>query len=282
MAYWSTGVRNRVLGLTTNMLTNPNFTSNTTGWTAVNSASLAAAGSGQAGNCLEITNSGASLGAAYQDITVVPGRTYMVRGYFKKGTATSGVVMAGISGDTDKYARTEDMVHATWTQFSFAVVPAAAQTTLRVTFQNSADSAATGYFDTLEVFPLYNGLKDIFKNCAINIYTGARPGSPYADAAASGTLLATFTACNFDDSSGAVLSKATAETWTANAVATGTAGYAIVYEETGVPGNASTTEARFMMTVGTSGAECNLNTVSLVSSGPITISAATVTFPFGS
>jgi len=95
----STGMRNRILGINTDKITNGAFTSDTTGWTAV-TATLSSAGSGQAGNCLRVTETGsANPGKAYQDITTKVGHLYKLSLYFKKGTADNGKYMIGTTAD---------------------------------------------------------------------------------------------------------------------------------------------------------------------------------------
>lgn len=100
----------------------------------------------------------------------------------------------------------------------------------------------------------------------IKIYTGSRPASP--DDAATGTLLATFTLSN--PAFGAASSKSAALNTVASvtAAATGTAGYFRAATSAGV--------AKFDGTVGTSGAELNLNTVSITSGGTVSITSGTV------
>ena len=91
----STGLRNKLLGINTELITNGGFGSATTGWTASN-ATLASVASGQSGNCLEITETGsASPGQAYQDITTIIGRPYKLTLYFKKGTSDYGAFHLG-------------------------------------------------------------------------------------------------------------------------------------------------------------------------------------------
>ena len=98
------------------------------------------------------------------------------------------------------------------------------------------------------------------------IYTGAYPATP--DTAATGTLLATLPCSNpFGTSASGVL---TANAITqANAVATGTAGWARLQTSGGV--------GIVDMDVGTSGASLNLNTTAIVSGGPVQVTSLTLT-----
>ncbi len=103
----------------------------------------------------------------------------------------------------------------------------------------------------------------------IKIYTGTHPTTPQD--AATGTLLATLT---FGDPSfgSASVGVITANTIAqVNAAATGTAGWARIADSDG--------NAIMDVDVGTSGATINLNTTSIVSGGPVSITSATITMP---
>ena len=85
----STGLRNKLMGIKTNALANGSFTSDASGWTA-NLATLASVAGGVSGNALQVTNSGAAAGSAYQDFTAQVGRLYKATYHFKKGTGATG------------------------------------------------------------------------------------------------------------------------------------------------------------------------------------------------
>ena len=57
-------------------------------------------------------------------------------------------------------------------------------------------------------------------------------------------------------------------------MATGVASWFRIYEATDTPANASTTKARADGTVGTSGADLNLNSVNLTIGAPLTLTDA--------
>ena len=103
----------------------------------------------------------------------------------------------------------------------------------------------------------------------IKIYSGSQPATPQDTA--TGTLLATLT---FGDPSfgsaatGVITANAIAQV---NAVATNTAGWARIADSDG--------NAIMDVDVGTSGATINLNTTSIVSGGPVSITSATITMP---
>ena len=132
------------------------------------------------------------------------------------------------------------------------------------------------------------GLKTLFANGIIEIYTGAAPAN--ADNAVTGTLLCTITKAsgafvagtatngiNFDAPVLRVISKAAAETWSGNAVATGTAGWAR-FKANGVDaGGSSTTLPRIDMSIGVSSGDLRLATVALVSGAPVIVQSYTFT-----
>lgn len=98
-------------------------------------------------------------------------------------------------------------------------------------------------------------------------YTGSQPA---LDVALTGTLLFTLTfgATAFG---GSAIGVATANTITgANAVATGTVGYFALLKSDG-------TTVVMTGTVGTSGAELNLSSLSVVSGAPVSCSSFTIT-----
>ena len=129
------------------LVTNGGFGSDTTGWTA-SASSLASVASGQSGNCLEVTNSGAASGSAYQDVTgLTVGETYKVSVYFKKGTGVSGAIKVGTTTDDDYYGSSTGLTDAGWTEYSFYFT--AVETSARITFVNESEiSTETALFDT--------------------------------------------------------------------------------------------------------------------------------------
>lgn len=103
-------------------------------------------------------------------------------------------------------------------------------------------------------------------NATIRIYSGNAPATP--DTAPTGTLLVTLTgnASGFGTATNGVIT-ASAITQ-ANAVATGTAGYARLATSGGT--------AILDVDVGTSGASVNMNTTAIVSGGPVQITSLTI------
>lgn len=118
-----------------------------------------------------------------------------------------------------------------------------------------------------------NAVTALLNSGFIKVYSGSQPA---VDAAVTGTLLATMTfgATAFGSSS----ASGSGATATANAITSGTAGntgtagyFALVKSDnTTVVGTGS---------VGTSGADLNFNTLSIVSGANVSCSAFTVTMP---
>jgi hypothetical protein len=126
-------------------------------------------------------------------------------------------------------------------------------------------------------------LKSIFALGFIKIYSGAAPAD--ANAAVTGTLLCTIslasggTGINFEAAAvSGIISKAAAETWSGNNVATGVATH-YRHVAAGDTGALSTTEARLQGTIATVGADLNLSSVSLVSGASQTVDYYSVTIP---
>jgi len=103
----------------------------------------------------------------------------------------------------------------------------------------------------------------------IKIYSGSQPATPQD--APTGVLLVTlaFGDPSFGSASvGVITANAIAQV---NAVATDTAGYARIADSDG--------NAIMDVDVGTSGCTINLNTTSIVTGGPVSITSATITMP---
>ena len=122
----------------------------TTEWTATDSTLSSVAG-GQAGNCLQIAESGGTNpGEAYHDVTTVIGQVYRLIYYFKKGTADNGKVTIGTTADPTSLSAGTNHSDADWTKYEIEFTPAA--TTTRITLiSNDATAGETSLFDTLAV-----------------------------------------------------------------------------------------------------------------------------------
>ncbi len=277
----STGFRNKLLGQATSIALNGTFDTDTTSWTAVG-ATLASVASGQSGNALEVTASGAAVGQAYQDITTVIGRLYKLTCYFKAGTSSAGSIQVGDSGDPNAIAESGALTDVAWTQHTVLFIATAVST--RITLQSDdATATETSLFDELVVDEILDGVKAIFRGCKIAIYSGPQPAD--ADSAATGTLCVTIslnggaTGLSWGEAAAGVLSKNTSETWQGTAVATNTAGWFRCYQSGDDPAAAETVLARFDGSVSTSGAQLNMSNTAIVIGAVQTISAFTYTQP---
>lgn len=262
----STGLRNKMLGIETQMLTNGTFDTDTTGWTAVDSVLDSIVG-GQSSNSLEVAETGsANPGQAYQDITTVVGRAYMLEFYFKKGTADFGRLLLGTTGDIDSISAGVPLNDADWTLYRVPFIATA--TTTRVTLQSDdATAAETSLFDEVRAHEFQNGFRGIMKGCKCAVYTGSQPAS--ADVAATGTLLYTIsesagaTGLTFDVAASGIATKADSETWQGIAGNAGTAGWFRFYEDSDDPSAADTVAARLDGACGTTGAQMNMSSTSI-------------------
>jgi len=121
------------------------------------------------------------------------------------------------------------------------------------------------------------------------LYSGSQPAD--ADAAVTGTLLmiitvgsGAFTAgvgtngLDFDVAAG-VISKAAGEIWSGVGIADGTAGYIRFCGNATDAGGVSTTLPRIDCRVSTSGAECNLSNLSIVTGATVTLDSFSAAFP---
>ena len=134
-------------------------------------------------------------------------------------------------------------------------------------------------------------LKDIFKNGVLYIYSGSQPAT--ADAAATGTQLVKITESSgawvagaeangleFDDESAGTLVKCADETWSGAGLDTGTAGwFRLCGNPADTPGLLSTTLPRIDGSIGTSGANLNMSSTSIVALATYTIDTFTFTLP---
>lgn len=108
---------------------------------------------------------------------------------------------------------------------------------------------------------------NIGASSTIEIRSGAKPATP--ETAASGTLLATVAITGSFTSTGGVLTSADPASVTA--AATGTAGYFRLKTSGGT--------AVLDGTVGTSGADMNLSTTSIIAGGSVDLGVVTLTVP---
>lgn len=288
----SPGFRQALTGIyeSATLVTNGGFT-DTAGWTAVDAVLSAEAG-GDSGNYLKVLTNSANAAKAYQDITCKIGHKYIVIVKGKNtGTASGGKVLVGTVVDEDAILETADMVQsAAWVEFFFdvaaLVVFTATATTHRITLQNSDTTNAGKYFgfDSVYVIPLARAIKDIFHLGFVKAYSGGQPAT--ANLAPTGNLLvtisnnATATGLTFDEAADGTLSKKSTETWSGTVVGAGTqnAGW-FRLEAPGDSGAGSSTDIRLDGSIATSGAELNLNSVSMTNGVLVAISTFQITMP---
>lgn len=280
----STGLRDKFMGIKTNLITNGTFDTDTTGWSAADATLSAAAGGSGSTTGMQIENSSAASGSAYQNIDTVAGRIYLLTLKGKIGTSDGYGVMIGTPADDDSILPLMTFADATLTDRSFAFV--AEDSSTRITLVNtSSDSGETVLFDDVVVDEILDGFVEIMRNCKINIYTGSQPAS--ANDAATGTLLVTITkggdgstGLTWEPASGnGVASKPSGDVWQGTAVASGTAGWFRCYAEGDDPSSSSATAARFDGAISTSGAQINMTSTSVASGSVQTIASFTYTDP---
>jgi hypothetical protein len=123
------------------LVTNGTFDTATTGWTA-NVSTLAVVS-----NELEVT-SGVSSGWASQAITTIVGKTYVVTGSHRKGTATGSKIYAGRTNGNSSFGLS---ANATGTNVD-AYLPFVATGTLTYIGLQADGASGTAYFDNVSVF----------------------------------------------------------------------------------------------------------------------------------
>ena len=272
----SPGLRNKMLGDNINLITNGDFTTVTTGWTAV-TASLTSEASGQSGNCLRVAESGSSAaGQAYQDVTTKIGHLYKFTGYFRKGTADAGKFLIGNAGALWDSGSLTDAAWSLKTGYFVAIA-----TTTRITCQ-STDATAAEYsdFDTLKLECESHSLQDIMNGAEIKIYSGAQPAT--TDLAPTGTLLATIknasSGVTFGDAVAGVISKTPAETWSGVCVADGSAGWMRLQHDDDLE-TYNQTDCRVDGSVASSGGQLNFTSTTFSTGATETVTAFAITLP---
>lgn len=133
-------------------------------------------------------------------------------------------------------------------------------------------------------------LADIFKNGVLKVYSGTQPAT--ADAAVTGTLLATFSnnhgtftpgspanGLKLGVSASGVIAKDSSQVWQSVAEATGIAGWFRLYANATDAGTLSTTLPRIDGAIGISGQQLNMASLSMTLGATYTIDTFTVTLP---
>lgn len=275
----STGLRDAVLGKSTNLATNGTFDTATTSWTAATATLTYISGAidGRS-NTMSV---GTAAGYGHQVITTIPGHIYKVSFMYDAVSGQTGSVTIGTAaGGAQLYD--SGLLSSTGAWYTQYAVFTATSTTSYINLKCTGTAAPCIYYDTVTCYDISTCVRDIFNLGSLKIYSGSQPAT--ADTAPTGTLLCTITNAStatgltFDDSSSASLSKKTGETWSGVCAATGTAGWARLV--TGTDGAAdSTTEQRIDFAVATVGGQINFSSTSFVSGATQTISTFALSLP---
>lgn len=122
------------------LVTNGDFATNTSGWTTGNSASLSAAGA-----LLTVTNGAAQSGYAYQAVTVVVGKTYVVQWTAATGTSQAYRRIGTVIDGTQYFS---EFAANNTSQVSFTATTTTAYITLGV---STATAGLNATFDNISV-----------------------------------------------------------------------------------------------------------------------------------
>lgn len=260
----ATGLRNKLLGTDSNILSNPSFESGTSGWSGTNTT-LASVAGGQVGNSLQVTNSTTSAGIAYQDITVKTGRDYKLDCYVKAGTSTITVKLGNPTVIDEYYTSPLVTDTAIWTHISYIFT--AISDAARISFVATSVTAGDNMFvDEAYIYDKAASIKEIFNKSKIKIYTGVQPVS--ADDAPTGIMLVeitvngTATGLTFGNAVNGIIKKNNTEIWSGTATATGTAGW-FRLQSYADPESLSQTAERIDGAIATSGAELNMSNTTI-------------------
>jgi hypothetical protein len=240
----STGLRNKMLGLVATVRG------------AVQGINLAFVDGGAGSDT--ITDSGNGFLTA----GFAPGDVLFVRGATTAGndSAITGAVLTGVTAGV--------------LTFATAIVAA----------------AEAGVAKTIVACARGGALKDVFKDGVLRIYSSSQATT--ADTAKTGTLLLEITVgaaafvhgafangLEFGDAADGAIAKATAETWQAVGLASGTAqSFRFVANPTD-DATLSTTQPRIEGSVGTSGADLNMSSTTITVGATYTIDAFVLTLP---
>lgn len=137
----------------TEMVTNGEFTANTTSWTLANAATLSSVAGGKDGNCLQILCDGSDDPYAYQTITVQANHFYNLSVFAKEGTAaTYNVEVYDESNSADIYL-SGDLTETAgdWSEEVSEVIEIpddCTSVTVKLIHRATAAAATTMLFDT--------------------------------------------------------------------------------------------------------------------------------------
>ena len=134
---------------TSNFVQNPDFDSDTTGWTATN-CTIASVAGGQSGNCLEITRVAAAASHATQLMTgLVIGSAYRFSAYVKSGTSGDETFTIAVKVPASTLVAVTGTSSGTWTKYEGTFT--AESTSYLIFLQKVTPTAGTMLFDTAVV-----------------------------------------------------------------------------------------------------------------------------------
>lgn len=277
----STATQNKLAGKWDNLVTNGEFESAATSWTASNATLTGGVASGQSGNCMSVAeSSGTAPGYAYQTLTAADikiGQLYMVEAYFKKASSATGSIKVGNAANDATYYTSGTLSDASWTRYRGIFAPT---TTAVVITLSALGEADTVYFDCVKIYNLSRSLQDQFNGAQFELYSGTQPADP--DDVPSGTKLVTIKSgsngVTWKDATDGVNGKTTTETWSGVVATSGTAGWFRLCLANDL-GTDNTTDVRLDGSVGTSGADLNFSSVAFTVGATQTISDFVLTVP---
>lgn len=154
----------------------------------------------------------------------------------------------------------------------------------------TVNTAEAGIAKTIVAYARGGSLKDVMKDGVLRIYSGSQPSDP--DQAVAGTLLLEITVSagafahgafanglEFGAAASGAISKAAAETWQDQGLAGGIASWFRFCANPTDAGGASTSLPRIDGSVGTSGADLNMSSTTIVAGSTYTIDTFTLTLP---
>ena len=257
---YSTGTSYRLQGISFEEVTNGAFSSDASGWTAVNATLASVSGGVGATNCLEITNTTTSNGKAYQDLATLIGQVYEITINVQKGTGAGAKFLIGTQTTEAAIYSSASIADTDWNT-TYSYIFRALEYTTRLTLVNDDTSAGTtAKFDSVSVKQVSLGLKDIFAQFYIAIYDSAsaypiQPTNP--DTAITDTNLLLFSdnaggnpLTWRDTLDGDYITKSDAIVPASNVINAGTAKYFRLYRYGDDPLSASTSLPRIDGTVG--------------------------------
>lgn len=283
---YSTGLRDRLNGINTELVSNGTFTSAATGWTASTATLTGGVTYDSRVGVLQVDT---AAGYGYQEITTVrPGHWYRFSYVYQEGGAAGDAkVTLGTSAGDNSIYDSGALTTAAWTTVGLGtddasdVITFKTGTTTESVFINlHCTDVGAQYYDNVSMISMARSIQDVFNLGQIEIYTGTQPSS--ADAAPTGTRLVIIKSgsngVTFDDSASGVLTKAAAETWSGVCEATGTAGWGRVLLADDSDAS-STTDPRIDFAIATSGSQMNFSSTSFTNLSTQTVTSFQLTLP---